>query len=140
MKLFLAMFSTDGFNPRSTCGYWPGWLKTMHVFGDSIIAFSYLLIAMAFVCMLILLRKKRMESALFYHYRRILWIEFALFIFCCAVTHINQVVVWWYPSYRFFGIWTLITAVVSLVAACTLWWALGTSIKHIESTNVVSTA
>ena len=125
LRFFFQLFSSEGFVARAACGTWSEELRWLHVIGDTVIALSYILISSAVLRIFYLYRKDRLNIPQLYQYRVILFYEFATFIFCCAITHINQVVVWWYPTYRFFGIWTAITGIISLMTVYTLWKAIG---------------
>src|SRR6266481_5933612 len=112
MEFIYNLFSSDGFIPRSSCGVWPVYLINLHRLGDTIIALSYVLIPAGLFRLYQLHQQHRLNLTPLFSYRKVLTTAFVAFIASCGGTHVCQVLVWDWPAYRIFGIWTGITAIL----------------------------
>lgn len=122
VDLLQRLFSTSDFVPRSLCGRWPLYLINLHRLGDTIIALSYVLIPAGLFRLYNLYQAQRLDVVALYRHRKVLTIEFAAFIASCGGTHVCQVLVWDWPAYRLFGVWTATCALISIVSAISLWY------------------
>lgn len=124
-----SLFGSDDFVPRRLCGMWTQPLLTIHMTSDFLIWASYVMIAMLLFRSVKLWQQNRIDVEPARHLAPMLGIVFGAFILLCGGTHLNQVIVFYHPWYRFIGIWSAITAMVSLSAVLTLWKALRLSTK-----------
>lgn len=123
VEFFQQLFSVDGFMSRRFCGAgWSPQLIAFHTFSDFCIFVVYLLIP---IFIFQIHQKDRHDYEKLVRYRRFLIYEFAAFICLCGITHLNNVLVFWYPLYRWYGICTFVTAIVSIATLLTLIWAIG---------------
>lgn len=118
------LFSGYGFVPRRFCGAWTQPLLILNMGSDLVIWASYLLIAMILFRVVRLWQQNRINVEPARHMSPVLGLVFAAFILLCGGTHLNQVVVFFWPYYRFIGSFSAITACVSLLAVMTLWQAM----------------
>jgi hypothetical protein len=103
------VMDTSVFVPRANCGDWPTWLIEITTLSNTIVAFAYMVIPLG------LLDFWRWNWG--YKEARNLLLCFSLFIVLCGWTHANEVLVFWWPAYRFFALITLLTALASLATA-----------------------
>lgn len=96
--------------PHGTCYLWHPALLWLHIASDVAIGLAYFAIPSA---MYFLLRKRDFPFS---------WmvVLFALFILACGITHFMNVWTIWFPNYWVSGIFKLVTAIVSVVTAVTL--------------------
>lgn len=111
MEFFTKLFSGEGFVPRAHCGDWSNPHIALHNIGDALTLFSYLAIPMAIVYYVRIRPTK---------YLYLFWM-FATFILCCGITHLVEIVVFYWPIYRFAGIMKLCTGLVSFATAVAAW-------------------
>jgi len=99
------LFSPEGFMQRRLCGMWSPGLIFLHNASDFLIWTAYLAIPV------ILLRftYQRRRSLPF---PQVFWL-FALFILSCGTTHLMEIVMFYWPIYRFAGLVKLVTAAAS---------------------------
>lgn len=93
--------------PHGTCFLWDPWLTSLHVVSDTVVMVAYFSIPL-----LLLLNRQHIDS----HIRPVLAL-FALFIFSCGIGHGLRVWNIWHANYWIEGIWTWVTAAVSLYTA-----------------------
>lgn len=110
----MRLFDSTGFPPRWDCG--PGWaeypwLGWLHIISDVAIWSAYL--AIPAVLAYFLSRRGDLP------YRRIIWL-FSAFILVCGMTHLLEVITFWWPMYQLSGLLKLITAIVSWASAVAL--------------------
>jgi len=98
----------DGFIPHGFCLSWDPDLMAAVVVSNALIAFAYVVIAIALVF-------KAVESRP--AVPRWLYWAFAAFIFWCGASHVLDDVTLWFPVYRLQALVLAITALVSLLAA-----------------------
>ena len=124
MNTLKMLFSAAGFVPRRSCGEWTPELLAMHVIGDGLTFFSYLLIPLL---MLIGWRRHcegRLSIAVLTDKLPRLLLLYVAFILLCGWTHCNQLIVFVWPAYRFFGLVTLMCGSVSLLTVLLLAYTL----------------
>jgi PAS domain S-box-containing protein len=111
LDFFRRLFHTD-FVPRGECVSWLPEVVWLHVFSDAAIALAYYSIPAA---LLIFVRRRR-DLVFSWMYTM-----FAAFILACGTTHVMGVLAFWQPLYRLDGVIKLITALLSIATAATLW-------------------
>ena len=107
------LFDASQFLTRNHCGV--GWTPAMEAFyiaSNIIIALSYFLIPIALFS---LYKKKRNDLPTPW-----VLIMFITFIVLCGLTHLSDVVVFYWAPYRLFTLLYALTAVASAVTACKL--------------------
>jgi signal transduction histidine kinase len=104
--------STEGFQPHGFCLLWRPDIFWTHVTSDAVIALSYFSIPAA----LFYLAVKRSDLI----YRWVLYL-FAAFIVACGLTHLFGIWTLWVPDYGLQALLKLVTALVSVVTAATIW-------------------
>jgi PAS domain S-box-containing protein len=107
-----SIFSSDGYIPIAQCGEWTSGLIALHNFSDFFIWASYITISI----ILIKFAFKRQNELPFTH---LFWL-FGLFIIACGTTHLIEVVLFYYPVYKLWGVIKLLTAAASLGAVFAL--------------------
>lgn len=113
---FLAhVFDANGWVPRRLCGTWDSTTLLLHICSDLIIWVCYSLIPVA----LWLTRRDAKPQT-----RVSLFIAFIL---SCGITHLAEVVVFWWPAYRLFGVLKAITAGLSLATVMHYFFSAGRS-------------
>ncbi len=103
------LWSTDGFPPRWFCGVWTQFHGWTHILADAVIFVSYYLIPLVLL--------QTLKRVLWDTHRHIVF-NFAVFIFCCGITHALDLLMFWWPAYRLLTLAKVITAIVS---AYTVW-------------------
>lgn len=106
------MQSLHGFMPHGMCYLWRVDILLMHVAADVLIGLSYLSIPV--VIWLISLRR---PDILF---RPVAYL-FILFIIFCGATHLFSIYTIWVPAYFTEGALKIVTALISVATAVTLW-------------------
>ncbi|WP_323750312.1 sensor histidine kinase [Marinobacter sp.] len=94
------------------CYLWRSDLLALHAISDTLIAVAYFTIPLA----LYVLLHKRKDIEFEW-----MFLLFALFIFCCGVTHLMAVYNIWNGAYYLSGFLKALTAVVSLITAALVW-------------------
>ncbi len=92
--------------PRRICGIWSPGLIWLHNASDFLIWTAY--IAIPIVLATFALKKKRGELP----FTQLFWL-FGLFIIACGTTHLMDIVMFYWPIYRFAGLVKLVTAAAS---------------------------
>jgi hypothetical protein len=101
-------FSADTFLPHGVCLSWDSDLVSAVVVSNALIATAYMMLASILV---VAARAPRPAVP-----RWVYW-SFALFIFCCGLSHVLDDVTLWLPLYRLQAVVLCLTAVVSIFAA-----------------------
>ncbi len=104
--------STEGFQPHGICLLWRPDVFWAHILSDILIAISYFSIPIALVYFALHRRD--------FNYRWVLFL-FGGFIVACGITHAFGIWTMWVPDYGAQAIIKVITAVVSVATAITLW-------------------
>lgn len=107
------IFDSQLFLPRSHCG--PGWTENLiflNQFSNFTIFLSYFSIP---ISLFVLWYRRRRDLPSSY-----IFVLFAHFIFFCGITHLNDVLAFFWPAYRFFTIVDFITCVFSSLTAVIL--------------------
>ena len=105
MNFFLKLFDSTGFIPRAVCGPWTNGEIALHNLSDFFIWTAYLAIP---IVLFLMARKRRAELPF-----RQVFLLFGLFILACGTTHLLDIVMFYWPIYRFAGLVKLVTAVAS---------------------------
>jgi two-component system, chemotaxis family, sensor kinase Cph1 len=110
-KLFIKLFDATGFQTRNHCGPWSDALIRAYIASNALITLAYVFIPF---CLLIIWSKRHRDVEYAW-----LLLLFAAFITACGLTHICDIVVFWWPGYRLF---TLISSVTAMLSVCTALW------------------
>src|SRR6201996_4767893 len=105
------LFSTEGFMPHKMCYEDNGWVITLHVVSDALIALAYYSIPITLVYFV----RKRKDLAFDW-----IFLSFAIFIVACGTTHLMEILNIWEPTYWLSGVIKAITALVSVATAILL--------------------
>ncbi len=105
MDFFARLFDASGFVPRRVCGDWSTELILLHNISDGLIWLSYLAIP---VVLIYFIRRRRDMP-----FPWIFWL-FGAFIILCGTTHLMEVILFYWPSYRLAGLIKLATAIASV--------------------------
>lgn len=106
------LFSTATATPHGYCLLWQKGLVSLHVVCDGLIAFAYIMIPI--IIYLFVQTKRSTDNGILF------WL-FATFILACALTHLMDIVVIWYPWYYLQGIIMAFAALASLLTVVILW-------------------
>ena len=106
------MQSLHGFMPHGMCYLWRVDILLMHVLSDALIGLAYLSIPVV-----ILLISHNRPDILF---RPVAYL-FILFIILCGITHLFSIYTIWTPAYFMEGALKILTSLVSVATAITLW-------------------
>lgn len=110
---FYWLFESGCFMPRAMCGHgWDTWLIITSQLANLSIALAYFAIP---ISLYYLYRKKASELK----YPHLLLL-FVIFIALCGLTHICDVVVFWWAPYRLFTLIDVLTAIASIATAIVL--------------------
>jgi len=105
----MGYFDISNFMPHGMCFMWRPELVGMHVVSDLAIALAYFSIPITIAT--ILHRSGRPIPF------RWAFIMFGIFILCCGINHLLNIVVLWYPIYYIEGVFKLLTAAASVATA-----------------------
>ncbi len=105
LDFWAKLFSPSGFVPRAQCGLWTPGLIWLHNISDFLIWSAYLAIPLVLVSFVWNRRRDLPFRAVF--------ALFGIFILACGTTHLMDIVLFYYPMYRFAGLVKLVTAVAS---------------------------
>lgn len=103
----LTLFQND-FMPHGFCIRWSWDLLTLYVVSDGLIFLAYSYIGIA----LILFAKKHIGLA----WNKLLWL-FSFFVLACGITHLMDIIVFWYPLYWQEAFIKTMTAILSVTTA-----------------------
>lgn len=112
MSIATRIFDSSFFMPHGHCYLWRPEVLWLNVVSDGLIALAYFAIPFA----LIYFVKKREDLAFNW-----IFMMFAMFIVACGLTHLMSIWTVWNPDYGLEGMLKLLTAIVSLATAGTLW-------------------
>jgi PAS domain S-box-containing protein len=112
---FKGLLSDKGFIPRWVCGDWTDFHGWFYIISDGLIWLAYFAIPILLFYYLV----KRSELP----FLRVFW-WFIAFILFCGLTHLIEVVIFWYPVYRLSAFVKFLTAIVSIATVFAL-------IKHL---------
>jgi PAS domain S-box-containing protein len=105
-EYFSALFNTEGWPPRWYCGDWSTFHGWFYIVSDLLIGLSYF----AIPGILFFFLYKRKENLPF----KGVFVFFISFILLCGLTHLIDVVIFWWPAYRLSALIRFGTALVSL--------------------------
>ena len=107
-----AILDPSGFTPHGFCLLWDSGLIWLHAGSDALISLAYFSIPLA---LMVTLRRRRdvAFSGVF--------VLFAAFITACGTTHALAVLTLWQPAYWLEGGVKLVTAILSVATAISLW-------------------
>jgi hypothetical protein len=106
---FVKLFDTTEFLTRDHCGRWSGSLVLTYIIANGFITVAYIIIS---VCLCVMWRKRRHDTDYSW-----LLLLFAAFIAACALTHVCDILVFWWPGYRLFTLIAAVTAIISVYTA-----------------------
>lgn len=106
------LFGAASFVPHGYCLLWRPDLVALHAVSDLMIALAYFSIPVG----LFFLARARPDL----EHKRI-FLLFAAFILLCGMTHVVGLITLWAPIYGLHGLIKATTAIVSLIAAYSLW-------------------
>ncbi len=106
---FTSLFEANCFLTRDHCGAWSSALMLIYIVSNGLITLAYSLIPL---CLLIVWRKRRADIEFGW-----MLALFAAFITACGLTHLCDVVVFWWPGYRLFTLISAVAALLSVYAA-----------------------
>ncbi len=115
MNQLLGEFFNSSYMPHGHCYLWQPYILWVNVVSDLIIAVAYFSIP----CLLAVFAKKRPD----FRYKGI-FILFAVFIWCCGLTHLISIYTIWYGIYGVHGMAKALTAIVSAATAIVLFRSL----------------
>lgn len=119
-----SLFGSSDFVPRRLCGLWTEPLLWLHVTSDGIIFLSYMIIGLLLLKAVRLWQCGRINAEPAQHMAPVIGLVFGAFILLCGGTHLNQVIVFYHPYYRFMGLCSALTAFASFCAVLTLYKAI----------------
>lgn len=122
--MFKSLLSVSDFVPRRLCGLWTSQLILLHMTSDGIIFLSYMTIGLLLLMSVRLWQRGRINVEPAQHMAPVIGVVFGCFILMCGCTHLNEVIVFYHPFYRFMGWVSALTAFVSFCAVLTLWKAI----------------
>src|SRR3954451_2639821 len=108
------LLDATGFVTRGDCGPWSESLQRTYIASNAFTALACTLIAFG----LYLLWRKRCQDI---HHAGIL-LGFVAFIAACGLTHVCDITVFWWPTYRLYTLIDLITAIISVATAIVFPW------------------
>ncbi len=111
IEFFAELFSAKGFIPRWVCGDWTDFHGWLYIISDTLIWLAYFAIPILLFYYLI---KSSKTSFL-----PVFW-WFIAFILFCGLTHIVDVIIFWYPVYRLSALLKFFTAIVSITTVFVL--------------------
>ncbi len=100
------LFDTSDFPPRWHCGTWSAPLGWLHIVSELVTFASYMVIGLT----LLYFVRQRTAGV----FPKLVTLFGALFVFC-ALTHVMEAVIFYWPAYRLAGLLKFVTAGVSLV-------------------------
>jgi signal transduction histidine kinase len=103
---FRKIFDASDFPPRWHCGHWSAFDGWFYIISDLSIWAAYYAIPIIILRYISKKQKQRFSK---------LYFLFAAFILACGSTHLLDVVMFWYPAYRFSALIRCATGVVSWV-------------------------
>lgn len=112
MDLLLKLFDPSGFPARWNCGQWTAFHGWVHIISDISIWLAYFSIPAIILYYISTTQKKVSFPKVYY--------LFALFIFFCGITHLNEAIIFWNPIYRLAGLVKVCTAIVSWLTVINL--------------------
>lgn len=123
VEFLTRLFSPIGFMPRAQCGMsWSLALILLHTISDGLIWLSYMLIPLVTLRAYRMWRCGRLELQPIASVMPRLVCLYAAFIFSCGLTHFDNILVFWLPYYRLFGLVSLLTGLFSFATALSLAW------------------
>ncbi len=106
------LFDASGFLTLGNCGSWSASLKQAYIASNALIALAYFLIP---ISLFVLWKNQRRDIS-----RPGIFLGFAVFIASSGLTHVCDVVVFWWPAYRLYTLIDAFTAVSSIGTALIL--------------------
>lgn len=128
-QIVAELFGTEGFMPRRLCGLWTTDLMLLHMVSDFVIWCSYMYIPFLLRWAWGLYRAGRLDIGQVRRSARPMVGMFVAFILCCGITHLHQIVVFYWPCYRWIGLWSALTACCSAIAMVALSMILGAAVR-----------
>ncbi|MEP3478714.1 MAG: ATP-binding protein [Fuerstiella sp.] len=113
MNSLLNLFDTSGWPPRWYCGTWSNTHGWIHIFADCTIFAAYVSIPL----IMTVVYARRKSNVVFPK----VFVLFAMFILSCGFGHLLEAVIFWWPAYRLAGAVKLLTAIVSVATAVSVY-------------------
>lgn len=113
MDFLWRLFDTSDFPPRWYCGNW-GYIE------GNIFIISELLIWIAYWVIPFILLKSNYKRTNSYKNDNQVINLFSAFIFFCGTGHLLDVIMFFWPAYRFLAVWHTLTACISIITAVLL--------------------
>ncbi len=111
IEFFVRLFDASDFPKRWGCGNWTAFHGWFNITSDAAIWAAYF----AIPGVLYFFVRKRKDLP----FPRIFYL-FCAFIFACGLTHLMDVIIFWWPNYRLSGVLKFYTAVVSWITVAAL--------------------
>ncbi|MBV6642310.1 MAG: HAMP domain-containing histidine kinase [Cyclobacteriaceae bacterium] len=119
---FSGIFSTMNWPARWNCGIWSPFHGWFSITSDFLVWLSYFTIP---GILFFFLHKKQVPK----QFRKVFWL-FIAFILCCGLTHLMEVIIFWWPAYRLNTTISFLTASVSIATVFSLVGILPASLKY----------
>ncbi len=121
-EFFGGLFSTIHWPARWYCGNWSDFHGWFSIASDFFVWASYFAIP---IILFTFLYRKRVPK----EFRSIFWL-FIAFIMCCGLTHLMEVIIFWWPAYRLSTLISFLTATVSSITVFALVKAIPSTLKY----------
>lgn len=105
-EFFSGLLSTDSWPARWNCGIWTPFHGWLYIVSDFLIWLAYFMIPLILGYYLY----KKQDGIPF----KLVFLLFIAFILFCGLTHLIDVVIFWFPVYRLSALLRFITAMVSM--------------------------
>jgi len=109
---FSKILNTNDWPPRWHCGNWTDFHGWLYILSDASIWAAYF--AIPFLLIRLIVKRKDIP------FNKIFWL-FIVFILLCGLTHLIDVIIFWWPAYRLSALIRFITAIVSIFTVYALY-------------------
>jgi len=109
---FGKILNTDDWPPRWHCGNWTDFHGWLYILSDASIWAAYF--AIPFLLIRLIVKRKDLP------FNKVFWL-FIAFILLCGLTHLMDVIIFWWPAYRLSALVRFITAIVSIFTVYALY-------------------
>jgi len=109
---FSKIFNTNDWPPRWHCGNWTDFHGWLYIISDASIWAAYF--AIPFLLIRLIVKRKDIP------FNKVFWL-FIAFILLCGLTHLIDVIIFWWPAYRLSALIRFITAIVSIFTVYALY-------------------
>lgn len=129
IREILQLFDPHGFIPRRMCGAWTPGMLLLHQSSDGVIWAANMILAVMVWKLYRAWRQGRLDTECVARNAKMLMLALVMFMIFDGVSHLHQVIVFWYPVYRWFGLWSALTAIVSIFRVGALSLVLGLALR-----------